>query len=54
MLARDLGCPNVNAMLAQMGSTQLAEWAAFYAIEAEDERRANLQAIANAKVSQLR
>jgi hypothetical protein len=50
LLARDIGAHNVNAMLASMSSTELAEWGAFYQIEAEDEKRAYLQARADAKL----
>lgn len=41
-LARDLGIPNVDRMLRDLSSRQLAEWMAFYHLEhqaLEEERR---------------
>jgi hypothetical protein len=50
-LARDLGYANVDRMLDEMDAGHLTEWVAFETIRAEDERRAELQAKAEARTA---
>jgi hypothetical protein len=39
-LALELGCPNVDVMLASMPASMFAEWEAFLEMKAEAEKKA--------------